>query len=452
MPTKFVYSPHGTVTKWGFLCEDEDGEDMDEIQEMFKIYLDQEAIDEARRKGLRDIPSVEDTKRLVTDYLRAVYAHVKRSIEANTGSWKDMKVEFIFSMPTTWQSLSTTTDFEQAIRAAGFGQENTYKHMAKLELTEAEAAAVYVAGNPQVRFAAGDILLVCDAGGGTTDLGLIEVVDSDPNLPSLKQVNAVKGVGIGSTMIDRAFQQLVQRRLDNNPDAQIVLPRNLAFKLSRSTAFRSIKHNFGTASGDHPEFKLALDRLGLGISREYSHPGVRIEQGRMIFSKAEIQSLFDNQIRGIIRRIDEQLAWMSTNRSNEYVKYLVLSGGLGGSPYVKTQLEAKYAQTRISIVRSQEPRLSVVKGLVMDRKQRLVSGTAALKTRIARASYGVLCRQLYDPNYHIGADVDYDVYNKSQKWALNQIEWLIRKVLISLSNQLHPFTHQQPNPSPCPKY
>jgi len=106
----------------------------------------------------------------------------------------------------------------------------------------------------------------------------------------------------------------------------------------------------------------------------------------------------------------------------------VLSGGLGGSPYVKTQLEQKYSSTNITIIRSQEPKLSVVKGLVMDRKQRLVSGRAALKTRIARASYGVLCRQLYNPNIHVNADVEYDFYIKKQKWAINQIDWLIKKV------------------------
>jgi hypothetical protein len=66
-------------------------------------------------------------------------------------------------------------------------------------------------------------------------------------------------------------------------------------------------------------------------------------------------------------------------------KYLVLSGGLGGSAYVKTQLEQKYASSRISIIRSQEPRLSVAKGLVMDRKQKLTTGTAALKTRMYEA-------------------------------------------------------------------
>ena len=50
-----------------------------------------------------------------------------------------------------------------------------------------------------------DILLVCNTSGGTTDLRLIEVVDSDLYLLSLKQVNTMKGVGIRSTMIDRTF-------------------------------------------------------------------------------------------------------------------------------------------------------------------------------------------------------------------------------------------------------
>jgi hypothetical protein len=86
-------------------------------------------------------------------------------------------------------------------------------------------------------------------------------------------------------MIDRAFQNLVQKRLNNNPDAQTTLPRNLAQKLAKSTAFRAVKHNFGAGLGDQPEYKFALDRLGLGISQDYAHPGLRIERGRMQFSR-----------------------------------------------------------------------------------------------------------------------------------------------------------------------
>jgi hypothetical protein len=287
VPTKLTYSRDNVVSKWGFLCDNDDEEtDNDEVFENFKIFLDQESIDAARKNGVRDIPgSVQEAGQLITDYLRQVYGQIKRSIESSTGSWKDRRVEFIFSLPTTWQALSITTDFENAIKAAGFGQENTDKHTAKLELTEAEAAAVYVVANPAIRLANGEVILVCDAGGGTTDLGLLEVVDANPSLPYLKQVAAVKGVGIGSTMIDRAFQNAIQRRLNNNPDVQSTLPRNLALKLARSTAFRAVKHNFGTGL-DQPEYRFALDRLGVGMNQDFSHAGLRVERGRMIFSKS----------------------------------------------------------------------------------------------------------------------------------------------------------------------
>lgn len=94
---------------------------------------------------------------------------------------------------------------------------------------------------------------------------------------------------------------------------------------------------------------------------------------------------------------------------------------------MKTMLDHQYGSMQMSIIRSQEPRLSVVKGLVMDRKQKLTSGTAALKTRIARASYGVLCREIYDPSIHIGAELVNDLYKKDLRWAKDQIQWLIKK-------------------------
>jgi hypothetical protein len=67
---------------------------------------------------------------------------------------------------------------------------------------------------------------------------------------------------------------------------------------------------------------------------------------------------------------------------------LVLSGGLGGSEYVKTEIQKHYLANRppngpnMLILKSQDPRLAVVKGLVIDRRQKLISGAATLKTRM----------------------------------------------------------------------
>ncbi|PQE13605.1 hsp70 family chaperone protein [Rutstroemia sp. NJR-2017a BVV2] len=436
VPTRIAYlrdAHNGHEPRWGFLCDpDDEYHEITKVHEHFKIYLDATSLDHAKKEGVRDMPdTVDEAKDLVTDYLRQVHQHVKLSIESITGSWYDKRVEFVFSLPTTWTSLDTANRFNDAIRAAGFMAENPEKHSAKLELTEAEAAAVFFASNSEIQLHRGDIILICDAGGGTTDLGLVEVVDPDPERPSLKQVAEVKGVGIGSTMIDRAFELLVQGRLDAYPE--IDLPENLAYKLARSSSFQSIKHNFGTRSGDHPVYIMRLDKLGLDISQEVTYPELSIERGKMRFSKSEIQALFDGQIKGIISRVTRQLDWMQTHRGRENVKYLVLSGGLGGSQYVKNKIEDHFHQNRhpnamfLRIIKSQEPRLSVVKGLVIDRRQKLTSGAAALNTRIARASYGVLCRQLYDPKIHMGEEIQIDPLNKKQKWATLQIDWLIKK-------------------------
>lgn len=171
VPSTISYPQDGSEPRWGFLCDpDDDYYEIAQVREHFKIYLDQESLDLAHSNDLGDIPrTVGEAKELVTDYLRQIHQHTKFSIEAVTGSWKDRTVEFVFSLPTTWNSLDTINRFKDAIDAAGFNVDSPARHSATVELTEAEAAAVYIATSPQVTLARGDIILVCDAGGGTTE-------------------------------------------------------------------------------------------------------------------------------------------------------------------------------------------------------------------------------------------------------------------------------------------
>lgn len=174
VPTTIAYSRNSNgrqETVWGFSCDpDDEYHEFTKVHEHFKIYLDQHSLDLARKGGVRDMPeTVDEAKYLVTDYLNQIYKHVKICIEAITGSWKDKRIEFVFSLPTTWDALDTVNRFNEAINAAGFTSQNPDKHSAKLELTEAEAAAVYFVTNSEIELEKGDIILICDAGGGTTE-------------------------------------------------------------------------------------------------------------------------------------------------------------------------------------------------------------------------------------------------------------------------------------------
>ena len=71
--------------------------------------------------------------------------------------------------------------------------------------------------------------------------------------------------------------------------------------------------------------------------------------------------------------------------------------------------------------------LAVVHGLVMNRTQQIVHRQEVFKQRCCRASYGLLVHEVYDQARHTGEDPHKDPLT-GKVWALNQIDWLIRKV------------------------
>ncbi|KAM5342177.1 hypothetical protein ACJ41O_015208 [Fusarium nematophilum] len=183
---------------------------------------------------------------------------------------------------------------------------------------------------------------------------------------------------------------------------------------------------------------LALMRITIqmeGVSHDFSHAGLGMHNGCMLFAREEIQLLFDVQVQSIIMRIDEQLGWVTQNAPGERVKYMILSGGLGSSVYVRETLQRRYTNhphpnaTEVVIVPCRDPQLAVARGLLFDHQQKWETGSMpVLASRIARASYGVVVQQVYSPTYHFGEDIRNDPYERNKKWAINQIQWLIKKV------------------------
>ncbi|KAK6084673.1 Hsp70 family chaperone [Seiridium cupressi] len=431
--TCLIYNQDGSLSSWGSLCEDDDAAGK-RRREFFKIFLDQPTLDAAHQAGIAQAPtSVPEAKELVSDYLLQIYQHVKSTVELHTGighvGWQSLSVEFIFSVPTTWRNQGILNIFKDAIQSAGFGTEGV-DHSATVELTESEAAAVGTIKSSTVNFQSGDIFLSIDAGGGTTDFAVMQVVEARDPFPSLSQINQVDGIGIGSTLIDQAFVSLVNSRLGQFPELVQSLPPDCADRLVRSERFRTMKHKFGERVYESATYKLPLD----GVSYHFDHPAARIEQGKLVLTWEEVQALFDPHIESILRKIQEQLSWMQKNDVNRPVGHMILSGGLGSSKYVRDRLQHElmvlshpYAH-QVKIIQAPDPQLVVVKGLLLDRLQKLDSGDApVIVSRIARASYGMGCKAQYDSNIHFGQIVKKDAYD-GKLYAMGQLEWLIRKM------------------------
>ncbi|KAF6803526.1 hsp70 family chaperone [Colletotrichum sojae] len=436
VPTVLTYNANGSLSKWGFMCAEPEEHKKTRYQ-YFKMFVEKDTLESWQRQGLPTARSVAEAEGLVVDYLRKVYEHIKESIETqvgrrNSGGWTDMGVTFLFSVPTTWTKMETINTFKRIIHNAGYGKEGP-RHSAEVDLTEAEAAAAATLKTSPNNFQMGSLFLMVDAGGGTTDLAVMQVTSPDSVYPQMSQISQVFGVGIGASLIDGAFIQLVQRRLNAFPEAQQILPPSFAFRLSTSHHFKTAKHKFGERAWMRPEFKMQLEGVPHDLKKK-NDAGLRIVDGYMEFSMQDIASLFDAQIEGIMRCIVDQLNKLVEKQQPQQIEYMVLSGGLGASAYVRESLQRRIQSLshqnarNVSVLPCQEPQLVVVRGMLLDHKQKIETGNiSVLASRKARASYGVVIREVYSPPQHFNEDIQADQFDPTKRWAMNQIRWLIRK-------------------------
>ncbi|KAF1810891.1 hypothetical protein P152DRAFT_400506 [Eremomyces bilateralis CBS 781.70] len=439
VPTLLVYPrDRPQPSSWGFLSEnisEMTAQDKD-YKEWFKVWLDEEKLWKAQAKAPEfAAKSIEEVEKWYTDYLRCLNQHIeaKLSSEVARKRWEDAIVEFHFSVPTTWQP-ATVERFRSITSLAGFGKYPS--HTTTIGLTEAEAAAVHTSQEASGIFSEGDVVLVCDVGGGTTDLSVLRVTDVTSGCLSLRQLDVVFGSTVGSTFIDAQFEKEAEARLKmaNQTGPLNIDIEETAWEMMKSKEFQNAKCDYGSAD-DAEVFSIPIPKL----SYAYSNGLVGIFNGEMQFKIVELQALFDpQQIKKLFQLIDTQIQRMQQKDPSERIAHMVLSGGLGNSLYVQRKLRERYAAgdgsphlntaRQMQVRVAPDPQLAVCKGLVADRIAKLSSGKSILGWRCCRASYGTKCKVLYNPEnpQHHNRQTVRDALD-DKLYLHDTVEWFIKK-------------------------
>ncbi|MCJ1404496.1 hypothetical protein MMC11_007722 [Xylographa trunciseda] len=421
--TLVSYTPGTAHVKcWGFLSEAE--EDFADHRELFKLDLDPRFNADNPKRAL-----VEDARQWFQDYMRCIHNHIAETFSNNFPQWRSQRVEFIFSVPTTWKSPSLIIEIKTLLAGAGFGKDGV-DHSLEIPLTEAEAAAVYAS---KQQFQKGDVILICDAGGGTTDVNILRLDSSPGEAAKLEQLSFVEGQSIGSTQIDMGFHNIVADRLSKIRDYLQGEPKDIADAMLLDKRFENFKCSFGSAAASaNPDRYFEVPGLPPG---GFNCPELGIEGSKMRLTSDELKSLFDVQVERMFKLIETQLDRLQKKEPTAIVTYLVMSGGLGSSPYIRNRLKLRYTTDMatvwpnirgMQVVLVAEPQLVVVQGLVLNRVQEVRHGQEVFKMRCCRASYGTICRKKWDKNVHLGEDVKQDFFT-NQKFAIEQIDWLIKQ-------------------------
>ncbi|KAL4875397.1 hypothetical protein BJY04DRAFT_224064 [Aspergillus karnatakaensis] len=414
VPSHILYHPSLPSPKWGFQCEESLSlPDTKEIKQYFKLNLDPDFVD-----SRPNAPSREQATRYFQDYIAAIYGYVVEYLRKTMPRFEGLRIEFVFSVPTTWKDPRMVEELRGSVR---FQREG---HRAVIGLTEAEAAAVYVSG---LHYQRNDVILVCDAGGGTTDVNVLKLA-SEPGQPTVYDpLGFVEGKPVGSVFIDLGVHQLLCAKLEPISDVLPGTTEDIAWQMMHGR-FERFKCSFGVEGVDLPALRLELPSTVI----EPHFPEKGIHNGVILISSEEVRAIFDSKINDLFELLDEQIRRLQLTHPQEKISFLVLSGGFGSCPYVRQRLTQRYESTQhlvpggIKVLTVDEPQLAVVQGQVMNRTQQLKSHSApaVFNHLYSPVSYGVICDWLYDPKRHQGEMTRYDERN-GKTYAINQIDWLV---------------------------
>ncbi|KAJ5708930.1 hypothetical protein N7493_010264 [Penicillium malachiteum] len=348
--------------------------------------------------GLMRIPPFKSEARDVcADYLREIYKHIIIILEKRHTPevLKVTPLDFWFTIPAIWSDKAKEDTLNVAIDA-GFKSRSTDDITI---ITEPEAAAIATLttlSDEESRYdvKSGDIILICDCGGGTVDI-ITYLVNQTSPVFKFEELLVGTGGKCGSTFIDRNFHKWMARTFKSAWESLKPERKGSGSRFMRE--FEGYKRDFGTPSTLNKTFELDLVIPNAPESEYYN-----LEDG------------------GTVGRSNPPTKTIQAFVKNKDAK-VVLAGGFGDSPYLNQMLRTWCEARGMSLMCPGDPQASVVKGAAL----------AGLKnsrpqTRKSRLHYGVIVgeqfREGIDP-----PDTAYHCKWDGLKRCNNRMEWIIQK-------------------------
>ncbi|TLS21543.1 uncharacterized protein PpBr36_10253 [Pyricularia pennisetigena] len=429
-PTELSYDDDGK-THWGFDVPP----DADSISWFKLLLLREEDVEndmyvcEHLSRGREFLSRADKTAvDVVADFLRAMWNHTIAKIERARGQTVVDALVFrvVITVPAIWKGYARQA-MHKAAEQADILNKRAAGPTQLAFANEPEAAAMSTLIERGRRPHAGNVYVVCDAGGGTADLISYKIDQVDPI--SMKEAAEGKGALCGGIFIDQAFVALCKARLGDNWS-----------RLSRSSLRYIIRDDW--ECGIKPQFRMSgLDKdftvrfpSEISVGMDAGTKFERIKAGRIFFHGREIQSTFDSQFRCIVRLVDDQLE--AVRRSDPEAKIsIILVGGLGSSPYLYDYINLQYKAEGIEVLQAtgSKPRTAICRGAVLKgflQNSRPDQNNLPVKvtSTISRSSIGTEVSLEFDETKHLEEDkwwCDKELCYNARK----QMNWFLYKVV-----------------------
>ncbi|XP_052794437.1 heat shock 70 kDa protein 12A-like [Mya arenaria] len=414
-PTVLLLNPDRTFKAFGYDAESQYGELAAQDAErndgkLFHkehFYFRRLKMKLYKTKNLMRSTEIEDEQGRKMNAIEVFSICIKYlSVQKTITQIKETDIHWVITVPAIWNDAS-----KQFMREAA---EKTGLNGSRLTIAlEPEAASLFcmhvpvdkmaITGKPAVNkspqisaFPIGTKYMVVNAGGGTIDITVHEVIDEG----HLKELNLASGGAWGGTMVDKAFEDFIIKLFGgksyeefkkNHVDDLVDLQREFELKKRSISVSKVGKETFKlpvTLSDLYTKLMKKSPQDAIKDNKEFAGK-VTYTAGKLRIDCDVIRSWFKESCEKTIEHVRNLLKQPASAGTNT----ILMVGGFSESMMLQEQMKAAFGDKRLII--PENAGLAVLKGAVMFGHDPLT-----IASRIAKCSYGISVYRDFNPSEH----------------------------------------------------
>ncbi|GAB1311848.1 hypothetical protein MFIFM68171_02058 [Madurella fahalii] len=336
---------------------------------------------------------------IVVAYLRALWNRTLACVADRLGLTLEQlarsPLHVVLGVPAIWLP-DTLLRLREAVDKAGILNPPQHQQQTVTFFSEPETATLSLVdvGVIPVNLN-GDMIIVCDCGGGTADAIALEILGMAPL--ALRECVPGDGRFCGPVLLDDAYLELVERKIQMRSSTTLAatITKPMLREFFGDWWERQIKIRFnGTNSPYSKPLPFQLTNATERRSPYGSTPPT------ITLISEEIKSIFDPAVDKIVDLLKSQMdAVLSATRKPP--KAVVLAGGFSGNPYLRSRLADQIGQwskrfnfpdeIRLHYGQQEQSMLAVAHGCLLQALQQINlrrPAPVSVVSHVARASYG----------------------------------------------------------------
>ncbi|CCA70871.1 hypothetical protein PIIN_04807 [Serendipita indica DSM 11827] len=377
-PTLALYDGSRCVACGEEALNYDSADDHEQMAKWFKLHMHPASLKDwtVNIPPLPNGISIQRVYQDIMDYmLKNTQSHFEKKVVNGASIWRRNRnsMTFIFAIPNAWGHSQQQTLRQAAIDAGLFPSSKADSLVRFVTEGEASVHFVSVYGSMRHWLSVGSTFGVVDAGGSTTDSTLYTCTQVSLGIV-LKEASMSECVQAAGVNVDDVLGQVLQARLANSRFGDKDNIKAMVEEFEKKT-----KRLFNGNTNKNV--------IKFGGSRDTDR-NLGILKGQISLSKEEVLATFKPVSENIVNSIRRLI-------SSKRPQYLLLVGGFGESPYLRSELSRIFGSQGIEVITVEQPtKKAAAEGAVVWYLRNMV------KTRIARETYGTDVNCIYNQLRH----------------------------------------------------